>query len=174
VLALIVGILSFFFPGKALFAFTFVFAAYCGVDGIASIIAGVRGATQKEHRWGALILRGLLGIAVAVLFVLMPLVATVSYALVILGALIVWALLGGVLEIAAAIRLRRVIEGEWLLGLSGLFSILLGLAILYLLMVAPIASIISVGWVIGVWATVSGVALISLGLRLRGRQASAG
>lgn len=118
VLALLLGVVAILFPVSALFAFTMVFAAYAGADGLLSTIAGVRGATAREERWWALVLRGVIGIAVAALFVLMPFAATVSYALVTLGMLSAWAILAGVLEIAPAVRLRKEIEGEWLLGLS--------------------------------------------------------
>lgn len=170
VLALALGIVAFLFPVSALFAFTMLFAAYAGADGLLSTIAGVRGATGKEDRWWALVLRGIVGIAVAVVFVLMPFVAAVSYALATLGMLSAWAILTGVLEIAAAIRLRKEIEGEWLLGLSGMLSILLGLAVPVALYVNPPATILSVAWVIAIYAVVAGAALIGLGARLRRRQ----
>src|SRR3546814_1593777 len=67
VLALTLGVVAFLFPVSALFAFTMVFAAYAGADGLLSTIAGVRGATRKEERWWTLILRGIIGLAVAVL-----------------------------------------------------------------------------------------------------------
>lgn len=170
VLALILGTVAFLFPVSALFAFTMVFAAYAGADGLLSTIAGVRGATRKEERWWAFILRGLIGLAVAVLFVLMPFAATVSYALATLGMLSAWAIVTGVLELAAAIRLRKEIEGEWLLGLSGLLSILLGLAVPVALYVNPPATILSVAWVIAIYAVIAGVVLIGFGLRLRQRR----
>src|SRR3546814_15632848 len=56
VLALTLGVVAFLFPVSALFAFTMVFAAYAGADGLLSTIAGVRGATRKEERWWTLIL----------------------------------------------------------------------------------------------------------------------
>ena len=170
VLALTLGAVAFLFPLSALFAFTMVFAAYAGADGLLSTIAGIRGARRKEERWWALVLRGIVGIAVAALFVLMPFVATVSYALATLGLLSAWAMLTGVLEITAAIRLRTEIEGEWLLGLSGMLSILLGLAVPMALYVNPPATILSVAWVIAIYAFVAGAALIGLGVRLRRRQ----
>jgi uncharacterized membrane protein HdeD (DUF308 family) len=170
VLALVLGVVAVLFPVSALFAFTMVFAAYAGADGLLSTVAGVRGASRKEERWWALVLRGIVGIAVAVLFVLMPFAATVSYALVTLGMLSAWAILTGVLEIVAAIRLRKEIEGEWLLGLSGAVSILLGLAVPAALVITPLATILSVAWVIAGYAIVAGVVLIGLGLRLRRRE----
>src|SRR5665811_2068611 len=97
VLALAVALLAFVLPGNATIVFTFIFAVYCGVDGIASMVAGIRGATNRIHHWGALVMRGMLGVAVAALFILMPLVVTVNYALLTLSTLILWALLSGIL-----------------------------------------------------------------------------
>ncbi|NNG56435.1 HdeD family acid-resistance protein [Sphingomonas paucimobilis] len=170
VLALVLGVVAVLFPVSALFTFTMVFAAYAGADGLLSTVAGVRGASRKEERWWALVLRGIVGIAVAVLFVLMPFAATVSYALVTLGMLSAWAILTGMLEVVAAIRLRKEIEGEWLLGLSGAVSILLGLAVPAALVITPLATILSVAWVIAGYAIIAGVVLIGLGLRLRRRE----
>ncbi|HEX8412476.1 MAG TPA: DUF308 domain-containing protein [Sphingomicrobium sp.] len=144
VLALILGAVAFLFPVSALFAFTMIFAAYAGADGLVSTVAGVRGATRKEERWWALILRGVIGIAFAALFVLMPFAVTVSYALATLSMLSAWAILTGALEFIAAVRLRKEIEGEWLLALSGVISILLGLALVGALYVNPPATILSV------------------------------
>ena len=58
VLALLLGIAAVIFPLSALFAFTMVFAAFAFVDGIASLISGIRGARVRGHRWGALVARG--------------------------------------------------------------------------------------------------------------------
>jgi uncharacterized membrane protein HdeD (DUF308 family) len=171
VLALILGAVAFLFPVSALFAFTIVFAAYTGADGILSMIAGVRGAARKEERWWALVLRGLVGIAVLALFVVMPFAMTVGYALATLSVLSAWAILTGVLELVAAVRLRKEIKGEWLLGLSGALSVLLGLAVPVALYLNPAATLLSVAWAIAAYAVIAGVVLIGLGLRLRRRRA---
>ena len=167
VLALTLGIVAILFPVGALVAFTLVFAAWAGADGVVSMTAGIRGATHHQERWWALVLRGLVGIATALVFLLWPGIATLGYAMVALSMLIAWAVLSGVFEIAAAIRLRKEIEGEWLLGASGVLSILLGLVIWAMLFAYPIASILSVAWLIAGYAIVSGIALILLGLRLK-------
>ncbi len=168
-LALALGIVAMLFPVNALFAFTIVFAAYAGVDGLLSLIVGVRGAANKADRWLMSVLRGVLGIAAAVLFVLMPFAFTVSYALATLVILSAWAISTGAIEMVAAYRLRRAIEREWLLGLSGLLSILLGLAVLALLYLDPLTSILSVAWLIAAWAIIAGVVLVALAFRLRRR-----
>lgn len=174
VLALTLGVVAFLFPANALFAFTIVFAAFAGADGILSLIAGIRGATRKEDRWPLLVLRGVLGIAAAVVFVLMPFAMTIGYALATLALLSAWAILTGALEIAAAVRLRKEIEGEWLLALSGALSILLGIAVPVLLYLDPGLTILSAAWVIATYAIIAGVALIGLGLRLRRRASGKG
>ena len=74
-----------------------------------------------------------------------------------------WAILRGALDLVAAVRLRRVITGEWLLALSGLLSILFGLA----LIAFPLAGALSIAWLLGAYALALGVVLIMLGIRLR-------
>lgn len=167
VLALALGIAALLFPAGALFAFTMLFAAFAGVDGIASLIAGIQGAAHKEHRWIALVLRGVLGLVAAGLFVALPLEFTVSYALATLVLVAAWAIAVGLLEIVAAVRLRKEIRGEVLVALSGTITVGLGVAILVLLYLQPIASILSVAWLIGAWALLGGGLLISLAWRLR-------
>jgi uncharacterized membrane protein HdeD (DUF308 family) len=76
-------------------------------------------------------------------------------ALALLYLIAAWAILTGIVEIIAAVRLRHVISEEWLMGLAGLLSILLGVV----LIVAPGA---------GALAVVFGIVLIVLGLRPRG------
>lgn len=174
VLTLVLGGVSIAFPASALFAFTMVFAAYALIDGVFSIVSGVKGARRKQERWWALIVRGLIGILAAGVFVLMPVVATVSYALASLVLLAAWAIVAGVFEITAAIRLRKEIKGEWLLGISGALSILLGFAIPAVLVLNPLATILSVAWIVGMYALIAGIALIVLGLRLRTRLRASG
>jgi uncharacterized membrane protein HdeD (DUF308 family) len=74
-----------------------------------------------------------------------------------------WAIVTGVLEVAAAIKLRKEIRGEWLMALSGILSIAFGLLVL----VFPFAGAVGISWVLGTYAMVGGIVLIALGVRLR-------
>lgn len=170
VLALLLGIGAILFPLSAVFAFTLLFAAYCLIDGIASLVAGMRGAREPGHRWGALVFSGIVGILIGILFLVAPLIATVAYAFVVLVMLAAWSIITGVLEIVAAVRLRREMEGEWLLGISGAISLLLGIAIIVLVIPYPAASILSAAWLIALFAFTSGIVLIAQSLRLRSRR----
>ncbi len=167
ILWMVLGVIAIIYPFSALFAFTFIFAIVAGVDGIMSIIGAVKGAREKADRWGWLILRGIAGIAIAAIFVIMPLLMTVSYAFVTVAVISAWAILTGGLEIGAAIRLRREIDREWLMMLSGLVSILFGAALIYVMYANPAATILSVGWLIGVFALSFGFMLGWLAFRLR-------
>lgn len=167
ILWIVLGVIAILYPISALFAFTFLFAIVAGVDGIASIIGAIKGAKEKTDRWGWLILRGLAGITIAVIFVLMPLMMTVSYAFVAVAMISVWAILTGGMEIGAAIRLRRQIDREWLMMLGGLVSILFGAALIYIMYADPAATVLSVGWLIGAFALCFGFMLGWLAFRLK-------
>jgi len=161
------GILTFVWPGITLVALVFLFAGYSLVDGVVSLIGAVR-AAEAHERWGVLVLEGLVGIAAAIITAAWPGITALALVYVIAA----WATVTGVLEIMAAIRLRNVISGEWLLVLSGVASVLFG----FLLVIAPIAGAVVIALWVGAYALVFGVLLVALGLRLRawGRQFAPG
>lgn len=165
-LAIALAVLTMAFPSRALFAFTMMIAAYAFVDGVASLISGIRGA-RRGDRWGAFIFRGVTGILVGVLFVLMPALATITYAFLTVLTMALWCVVAGLSEISAAVRLRKEIKGEWLLGLAGIFSLLLGIAIFALVLTSPAATIVSAAWLIVLYAWGIGIVLVLQALRLR-------
>lgn len=169
VLLILLGILAVVAPGPALLAFATVFAAFSFADGVLAVISAVRGARDKSEHWGALLFSGIVGIAVGVLFVLFPLLSTYAFAWVTVVLVAAWAVLIGVLEIVTAIRLRREIEGEWLLALTGVLSVILGLALATMLAIMPGVTALSVAWLIGIYALVAGLSMTVLGFRLRRR-----
>jgi uncharacterized membrane protein HdeD (DUF308 family) len=156
VAAVIFGILAYVWPGITFTVLVLFFGAYALWDGVFALIAAFR--SQAERRW-PLVLEGLVGIAAGVLTFIWPGAATLAL-LIIIGA---WAIVTGIFEIVAAIRLREEIEGEWLLLVSGLLSVLFGIA----LAIWPAAGLVAVTWLIGAYSIVFGILLIVLGFRLR-------
>jgi uncharacterized membrane protein HdeD (DUF308 family) len=159
VLAIIFGVVAFARPEQALQALVLVFGAYAFVDGIFAIVAGIAARGYFE-RWWAVLLEGVAGVVIGLLTFFWPNIT----ALALLYYIAAWALITGIFEIVAAIQLRRVITGEWMLILSGVLSIVFGA----LLFVFPGAGAVSLVWLIGVYATIFGIALIVLAFRLRG------
>ncbi len=163
VAAIALGVTTFLFPLHALFTFTMLFAAFALVDGLTSLLAGIR---HRTHRW-VMILSGLIGVATAVLFVLMPLLMTVTYALIAPVLLAGWAVATGVLEIVAAMQRPTSGKRNWLLGLSGALSVLLGLLVIGVLVRDPVATILTTAWLIGAYALAAGLVLIVLAFHFR-------
>ncbi len=165
-LALVLAGAAFVFPLGAIFAFALVFAAFCAVDGLLSLAAGIRGAA-RGRRWIGPLLRGIVSLAVPVLFFIAPGAVTIGYAVLTLAIVIGWALVSGMAEIVAAFELRGQVRRHWLLGLTGVVSIALGVAIMVLLWRDPLATLVSVGWLIALWALLAGIGYVAFGLELR-------
>lgn len=157
--AVLFGIMAFAWPGMTLGVLVLLYGAYALTDGVLAIIAAVAGRTSGMP-WWALLLEGVLGITVGILTFAWPGIT----ALVLLYLIAAWAVATGVFEVVAAIRLRREIRGEWLLALSGVISVLFGIA----LVINPVGGALAVVWLIGAYAIAFGVLLIALGFRLRG------
>jgi uncharacterized membrane protein HdeD (DUF308 family) len=156
--ALIFGIIALFWPSSAIVALVAVFGAYALVDGIFNLVGAVR-AGRAGERWGWLVFEGIVSLLVGILTLFFP--AATALALVLYVA--AWSLVTGVAEVAAAIRLRKQIQGEWLLALSGVLSIAFGI----LLFISPLIGAIAIAIWIGAYAVVFGALLIGLSLRLR-------
>lgn len=158
-LAIVFGLIALFLPGATMLSLVIVFAAYTLVDGIFAIVGSVR-AGREGQRWGYLLFEGIVDIAVAAIAVLWPGITVVAFVLLIAF----WAILTGILELAAAFRLE-IDDGRWWLIFGGLASLVFGV----LLIVAPMAGAVVLTWWLGAYALVFGVTLVVLAFKLRAR-----
>jgi uncharacterized membrane protein HdeD (DUF308 family) len=156
--SILVGLVTFVWPGLTLAGLVLMFGAYALVDGVVNI-AGAWHGIRSHDRWGAHLIEGIVGIIVAAITAVWP--ASTAIALVYLIA--AWSLVTGVFEIIAAVQLRKHISREWLLALSGVISIVFGM----LLMIAPLAGALAIALWFGVYAFIFGIILIGLGIKLR-------
>jgi uncharacterized membrane protein HdeD (DUF308 family) len=152
------GVITLLAPGISLYALLLLYGAYALVDGVFNLVMAGRGAA-RGRRWGAFLFEGLVSVAAGIVAFAWPGITTL--ALVFLVA--AWALVTGVAEIAAAIRLRKQIRHEWLLGTAGVLSIAFGIAIAMF----PGAGALALVLWIGAYALVFGGLLIALAFRLR-------
>jgi uncharacterized membrane protein HdeD (DUF308 family) len=159
VLAVAFGVVAWIWPHITVHALVLLYGFYALVDGLLALAALLVGGSLVRERRVWLLVEGVAGIAAGVIAFLWPGIT----ALVLLYLIAAWAIATGILEIAAAVWLRRELRGEWLLALGGVVSVLFGA----FLIVRPGEGAIAVVWLIGLFAIVFGVALIGLGLRLR-------
>jgi uncharacterized membrane protein HdeD (DUF308 family) len=158
IIAILFGVAAYAWPGMTLATLVMFFAAFVLVDGVFDVFAAFSGRNENEN-WWVLLLEGLLGIAFGVITWTRPGV-TVVVLLLFIGF---WALATGILRIIMAIRLRKEIEGEWWLILSGLASVLFGVVV----MARPGAGALAMLWVIAAWAIITGIFLVILAFKAR-------
>ena len=159
VLAIIFGILLFIWPGISLFVLVLFFGAHALIDGVLALVAAFRGS-RSGGRWWAMLIQGILGVATGIITFVWPGLT----AFVLLYFIAIWAIIIGIFEIIAAIRLRKEIEGEWLLALRGVLAVLFGV----ILIISPGAGALAVVWTIGIFSIALGVLELVLAMRLRG------
>lgn len=158
VLAILFGLITFFWPDLSFLLLILTFGAYAMADGVFAMLTGVT-SSKYSPRWWVFLLEGVVSFAAGLIAILRPDLA----AAVLIAILAAWAIVTGALEIAAAIRLRREITNEWMLALGGFVSIALGV----LLFLQPAAGGLVLTLLIGAYALVFGILLIGLGIRLR-------
>jgi uncharacterized membrane protein HdeD (DUF308 family) len=155
--AIIFGVLIVAFPEISLMVLIISWGVYAIVDGVFNLASAIRRGRSGES-WGWLVFAGLVGIAAGVVAFAMPGMTALILLMVIAG----WAVLTGIAEIATAIRLRKEIQGEWLLAASGILSIVFGgLAFAY-----PGAGALALLWMISAYSILLGVLLLGLAWRL--------
>jgi uncharacterized membrane protein HdeD (DUF308 family) len=162
VAAVLFGLVALFWPGLTLAVLIILYGAYAVIDGVFAIVAGLR-AGSGTRTW-LLLAEGALGILAGLIAVFWPGITAV----VLLYIIAFWAIFGGLLRIFGAVLLRREIDNEWSMALSGALWVLLGIV----LFVLPGAGLLSLAWVIGIFALGAGITLIVLALRVRGQAPS--
>ena len=160
VAGIIFGILALAWPGATFMSLLMLFAVFVFFEGIANVISAVKGGRAGEAMWGTLLLEGLLSIGLAVLAVLAP----ARMAVAVVWTIGFWAIITGALRIGAAIRLRKLIDHEWLMALSGVAAIGFGLLLLF----QPTIGAVAMLWWLGAYEVVFGITMIAVGFRLRG------
>jgi len=101
----------------------------------------IRSAYQRT--WWALVLRGLLALAIGVFILWRPMDSIASFALVIA----VWAMFSGIVQVVHAIELRSVFDRWWVLLLSGLVGVGFGIAAIYYYPILSLAyAVVWVTW----------------------------
>ena len=165
VIAIAFGLASLLWPALTLGVMVLLFGLFALFEGGLTILTSF-GKGDEKGGW-TLLFEGLVGLLVCVVVLLgsslgsmlWPRVAAVMLVYYIAG----WAILAGLFKIITAFRIRSEVRGEWVLGLSGLISILVGL----ILMLRPGTGVLAVAWLIGIFAIILGIFQLLLGQKFR-------
>lgn len=157
--AVIFGLAAFAWPGITLALLILFYGAYVLVEGIFAVVSSFGRTKDSKFPW-SMFLVGLVSIAVGLITFVWPGLTALAL-LYLIGA---WAIVRGIFEVVAAIELRKQIEGEWLMIIAGMASVLFGV----LMVLWPGAGVLALLWLIGIFAVIFGVIIIILAFKLRG------
>jgi uncharacterized membrane protein HdeD (DUF308 family) len=158
--AVLFGLAALFWPGLVLEVLILLLGAYALVDGILAVVAAF-GSSGRGMRRPLLLLEGVIGILFGIVTLFWPGLT----ALALLYVVAFWAVFRGIARIVMAIMLRREIENEWSIALSGVLSVILGIIMILL----PGAGLLAYTWLIGILALAVGIALIYYAFRVGGQ-----
>jgi len=157
ILSTLFGLVAIFDPVRAGAGITWAIGLLAISEGIVGVIAVFNKDAPIPRGW--MIAYALFSLIFGVMAVANP----VSMAAAFVTVMAVWFIVSGVLRIIFAVRVRKEIDNEWMLILSGVLGVVLG----GLMLAAPIAGlIVAVIW-IGVGALFYGLLQIFAALRVR-------
>ncbi|HEX9412153.1 MAG TPA: HdeD family acid-resistance protein [Ktedonobacterales bacterium] len=157
-LAVLFGVVALFYTGRTLLALVYVFGVFAVLIGIMAIVAAVR-AGESHLRWGWLAFSGIVGVAAGIVSFVWPGIT----ALTVVFLVAVWAIIGGVAEIAFALQWPDNLAHPWLAGISGALSVVFGV----LLAVWPRSGAVALTWLLGIYAILYGATLLYYAYRLQ-------
>ncbi len=159
--AVLFGAISLFMPGLTLAALVISFGVFAIVSGAATAYHAFN-ARHEQHDWWVQLMEGFVGVVAGILTLTWPDIASLG----LLFFIAAWAISSGLLQIVTAFQLRKEIDNEWMLGISGLLSILFGLFIIRF----PLGGVLAIASIIGIYAMAYGILMFALGWRYYDRQ----
>ncbi len=160
------GIAAFVAPQQTLTWLISLFGLFALADGLFTMGAGL------AVSWLTLFLEGFVGIAVGLVTLFAPQTFTEQWLVVNIAG---YAVLTGAIELAGAMSLKQrargsMVQGDWLLGVNGVVSLLFGVALFFN---SGMAHATLIAW-LGVFALVSGVLLLAFAFNVKGWRAVLG
>lgn len=157
ILVLIFGLLALFSPGAVLASLLLYLGIVALLGGIFTIIGSI--VSKGDGKMSG-ILEGIIYLIIGILFIASPVFVLAS----IVYFIGIWALISGVMQIIFALKLRKVIENEWIAVIGGIISIIFALVLFF----NVAASANAVVMVIGVFAIISGIMQMILSFKIKG------
>jgi uncharacterized membrane protein HdeD (DUF308 family) len=156
--ALVFGLTVLLWHDPAASVLAIAFGVFALVDGLVLGAVAVAGRDVLEQWWVVLV-EGVAGVVVGVVALAWPGIGGLG----LLSLLAAWAVITGVFEIEAALRLRRLAGSDACLLLAGGLSLVVGIA----LIAVPKDDPLEIVWAIGVFGVVYACVLLVAAGRLR-------
>ena len=156
--AIVFGMLALFWPDRVLDTLITILGIFVLVVGIVFTLSAVANRSPDRH-WIRHLIPGIIGIVVGIVTIAWPEITTVF--LVYLVA--IWALIHGIGEIHAALRLRKDIAGEYVPLIIGIASIVIGV----ILLLAPLMAGALIMWLVGLFILILGILWLIMAFRAR-------
>jgi uncharacterized membrane protein HdeD (DUF308 family) len=147
ILAMLFGATIFLVAEGTLAVLVLLVGTYVLFDGLIGVALGVSEFDDKDPWWPTLA-GGILGLGTGGIMLLMPGAAVAA----LIWSVAVWAIIRGMFDVLAALRLQPKLEREWLLGLGGILSFSFGV----LMFMYPRTGAAMIATFIGVYALVFG------------------
>ena len=160
--AILFGILTFVWPGLSLSVLVLLFGIFATISGVTAVAAALR--NTKEQGWGFLLFEGILGILAGVIALVWPGITALAF----LYLLAAWAIVTGVLELVSPLTFPMSGGRALLMVLSGVISVVFGI----LIAARPASGLLTVAWLIGIYAIVLGVMYIVVSFQARALETS--
>ena len=154
--ALLFSFLVFFWPKLTITGLAILWGGYSLADGTIALTAAIFGRNGTARIWLGLI--GLAGIACAAA----ALIALEMVSGHLVWIISIWAISTGAMQVWVALKLREAVDGEWILALDGLGSLLFGLA----LALWPGLQVEALLWLTGWFAVALGSLYVSVSVWL--------
>ncbi len=153
IVAIIFGIVVSAWPTATVLVIVWLFGIFALIDGIVGVAHWFAGAAARST-WG---------IVSAVVSILAGLVAIIwpgPTALAMAFLIGFWAILLGASQIALAVQAKKTAKHWYLWLISGIITVVFGLILVF----APGAGLLSLLWLLSVFAIIEGILLIVLGI----------
>lgn len=148
IVAILFGIVALVWPSWTILVLIYAFGAYALIDGVMAVVNSIQDRSVSSN-WWLLLIHGIVGIIIGLLVFFWPgLTAIVLFTLI--G---IWAIVIGIFELLAAFMLPGGIGLGWSSVLGGILAIILGLIFIR----HPVASMLSLVWVLGIFAIAYGL-----------------
>jgi uncharacterized membrane protein HdeD (DUF308 family) len=158
VAAIAFGIIALVWPNLTFVALLALFGAFAFVEGAFTLGAGLNLVVERQTSWIPYVMGGIAGIAIGAVTFLRPGIT----ALTLVFLIAFWAIITGVFELVAALELAGELQGDWILGLTGVLSVAFGVLVgLY-----PRSGALAIIWIIGLCTILARVTRLMLAYRL--------